>query len=121
MVLPSSSRLATGLPATATPASLPRWTAATANLPPTVGRLWQWYLAMKAFASLMWIGAACTLPLILSLFRLRAAVVNQACSPNFRPKRRHRLFGVLGLSLFWDHADGRLPGALPRSRTTATR
>lgn len=65
MVLPSSSRLATGFPATPTPASLPGLTAATSNLPLTVGTLRRWYLAMNAFASLMWIGTACTLPLIL--------------------------------------------------------
>ena len=42
-VLPSSNFLATGLPAMATPTSLPSTAAPTANLPPTVGRLCRWY------------------------------------------------------------------------------
>lgn len=117
MVLPSSSGLATGRPATATPASLPCSTAPAANLPPTVGWLWRWCLAMKALASLMWVGIACTcyllmglppLPLLSVLVHGTVVLVSRSPSnhpnspspaaPSNRPPGKHRRSGALGLS-----------------------
>ncbi len=50
-VLPSSRRRHTGLPAMATPTSLPSWAAPRANLPPTLGLLCRWFWATDWLAS----------------------------------------------------------------------